>query len=421
MEKNFSKITIQVPKEFIAKNDILKSIVELINYDFKQLANIKFEDVIWEQINERFQGFFIKELSYFVYITQKLDSKTLKTRSRNTFIKQNALPFIRNYEKHFKNFHNVKLFMSLNPVSFSLIKNKNDKFTIAESIYIDLKILISLYGFAITKSIINFANINEKYEEKWSNLNLETFIALKREKSNVKKRNKPIIFELSQNREEITVYAKLEGANVADSYFNCKFIQELNSKEQKNFKLFLFIIKPKVQDVHILKDFQDIGFNIINYYSDENDYDKATYQLNLRPKSNRNQGLFRANIIKKYNKYVDIYECFACEYRLNLVAAHIHRVADINKLKTHSKFITSAENGFQFCPNHDKEFENGMIYFDLDDFQFKVNSIKIDNPNDYNLLNKRIKNKLSKFKKELYSNNFKFMIEFHLRRIGLID
>ncbi|CRH25789.1 Uncharacterised protein [Chlamydia trachomatis] len=46
MEKNFSKITIQVPKEFIAKNDILKSIVELINYDFKQLANIKFEDVI---------------------------------------------------------------------------------------------------------------------------------------------------------------------------------------------------------------------------------------------------------------------------------------------------------------------------------------------------------------------------------------
>lgn len=80
MEKNFSKITIQVPKEFIAKNDILKSIVELINYDFKQLANIKFEDVIWEQINERFQGFFYKRIKLFCLYYTKIRFQNIENK-----------------------------------------------------------------------------------------------------------------------------------------------------------------------------------------------------------------------------------------------------------------------------------------------------------------------------------------------------
>lgn len=103
---------------------------------------------------------------------------------------------------------------------------------------------------------------------------------------------------------------------------------------------------------------------------------------NIEFELKRNQSLFKKNIIEKYHndKNVNLDLCFCCSYNIsnNLIAAHIYRVADIlNDYKKNEinfkeayNLLTSGENGFFLCPNHDKEFEKGQIIFDITQNKF---------------------------------------------------
>ena len=112
----------------------------------------------------------------------------------------------------------------------------------------------------------------------------------------------------------------------------------------------------------------------------------------------RDQDLFKSNIVKKYIKYdIDINKCFASSYEItqNLIASHIHRVADIrneyhNKkidLRTATHLLTSGDNGFLLSPNKDKGFENGQIYFDIKQRKFAPNKTLL-NDQQYKIISK---------------------------------
>ncbi|WP_033161415.1 HNH endonuclease signature motif containing protein [[Mycoplasma] collis] len=120
--------------------------------------------------------------------------------------------------------------------------------------------------------------------------------------------------------------------------------------------------------------------------------------------------MFIKNILKRYLKYnqINLHQCFACDYKIenNLIASHIYRFSDINhdlqnkkiNKETAYNLAFSGENGFLLCPNHDKEFEKGMIIFDfnlkkfivntnnLSEFSFKEISKNLNSQN-FNLIN----------------------------------
>lgn len=67
-----------------------------------------------------------------------------------------------------------------------------------------------------------------------------------------------------------------------------------------------------------------------------------------------NQGVFREELIKKYGK------CVLCGIRKKelLIASHIKPWKD-----SEPEEKVDVDNGFLFCPNHDKLFDNGLISF----------------------------------------------------------
>ncbi|WP_414617202.1 HNH endonuclease [Mycoplasmopsis felis] len=84
---------------------------------------------------------------------------------------------------------------------------------------------------------------------------------------------------------------------------------------------------------------------------------------------------------------------------------------------------TSGDNGFLLCPNHDKEFEKGHIYFDLNEFKFKVNQ-NYQNSFTHKQWMKLENNLINKFNKKdfpiLVNNKFRRNIDKHLKRINKI-
>ena len=66
----------------------------------------------------------------------------------------------------------------------------------------------------------------------------------------------------------------------------------------------------------------------------------------------------------------DIKRCYLCNCDIQrlIIASHIQRVTDINKLdlpfSEKRKLAIDGDNGLWLCANHDKLFEYGLIYFE---------------------------------------------------------
>lgn len=82
----------------------------------------------------------------------------------------------------------------------------------------------------------------------------------------------------------------------------------------------------------------------------------------------RNQARFMYNLFEKFGEGK---QCYFCEYNVEsaIIAAHIHRVADIRasnlSVEEKKRQAVDGDNGFWLCRNHDKIFEDGIVYFDL--------------------------------------------------------
>ncbi|MCU9934026.1 hypothetical protein NWE61_02345 [Mycoplasmopsis felis] len=108
-------------KEFNIKKSIEEILVDILLEDkilsLKDFDNIK---LVKELNNRSYIGISIPKHSVFVYFTQLLTSD-FKTKSRNTFVKQNALPVF----KKLKENKLSSVFLCLNPVDYYRFKQDN--------------------------------------------------------------------------------------------------------------------------------------------------------------------------------------------------------------------------------------------------------------------------------------------------------
>ncbi|PPE04607.1 hypothetical protein EELLY_v1c02870 [Entomoplasma ellychniae] len=396
-------------KEKLSQDQILLKIKDVLIYDEIIKMDEKLE---FEIIKEKFQGIFIEDKKSVIYFTQMLSFKGMP-RSRNTFLSQNFEPA---YKFALKNNSNISV--SINP--FDLSKS----FSIsAESINKDFKTLLSM-------SVIINKSMPIKYNENFVFLDLKDYISTRNNLKSKNKGNNSIYIKIFEDDKNITVYGKVEGANYSDSVITCRIISKLNSEK---FSLYFFNLEndsslSKTQ----LNTISEIGFTVIDYIKEENDLANEIKRKHFNDEYEeivkRNQMLFFKNIIQKYigTENFDLHKCFACDYIIdsNFIASHIHRFADICKdfeagkidIKLATHLAVSGENGFLLCPNQDKEFEKGLIYFDIETKKFVPNESKLNNES-FEQINKRIKNQ--DFSKIKYNKEFSENLIKHLKRINL--
>lgn len=346
-------------KEFgIKDNEIYSKILITLKYDNIVNDNNK---IHWKITEEKFQGIIIDELKYLIVFTQQLDIHK-KIKSRNTFILQNFLPAYKIADKS-----KYKISISINPM------NLGEKPKYADSIKNAFRMILTC-DFKINKSL----HVNEKKFQK-----IEDFVKIREIQKLKNKNNKSMYFEVQ--KDYISIYGKLAGACLSDTIISCKLIKLLNEDKKITFYAMCDdnIKKNYKSDLDWVHSF---GINI----SDDNENKEETKRMlesnanleNIEFELKRNQSLFKKNIIEKYHndKNVNLDLCFCCSYNIsnNLIAAHIYRVADIlNDYKKNEinfkeayNLLTSGENGFFLCPNHDKEFEKGQIIFDITQNKF---------------------------------------------------
>ncbi|WP_027120944.1 HNH endonuclease [Mycoplasma leonicaptivi] len=410
------------------KNIILNC---LLRNNLLSIENLK-QEIIWVSHKKSFQGLFIKETKSFVYFTPKLSNKNnkFKINGRNTFVKQNSLPIINFVYKNKDKIDN--LFISINPIDNEEInKNNITDINITDSIKSDFRFL-SIVGFQLTNSLNVFKNINEI--KSLPNLDLHQFLKLKKQIRFKNKKNKSLFIEFSIENgvNYLDVFGKFDGANVADTIITCIVLDKLTKTYEHIVKNIWNISKNEPTDSH-KNILEHLGF-IFCGDSDKksSSYEDLEFSENNLQGFSRNQNLLKHRIYKKFNEFINTDECFACSYNIseNLIISHIHRHSDIktdiikNKIEVFlaQNQTTSGDNCFLLCPNHDKEFEKGLIYFDIEKFRFLPNQLLLNNRNiEIEDIKLRILNKFAKLNKDdiqqLLTNDFKRFNQLHQKRI----
>lgn len=119
------------------------------------------------------------------------------------------------------------------------------------------------------------------------------------------------------------------------------------------------------ENINIMKAFGIKVYDELMDYEDNPDVDIP------EEKDSRNQLEFMKNLMHKFGN-TDKKECYLCHCNIQnlIIASHIYRICDINKLdipfKERRAMAVDGDNGLWLCANHDKLFEYGLIYFDQD-------------------------------------------------------
>ncbi len=354
----------------IKNNNIFQKIKELLIVDRVINVNEKLEFIV---VDYKCQCIIIPDLKMIVYFCQML-SVHGKTRSRNTFLSQNFIP-ISKLAKQF----NYRISISLNPYDL------NKAFILSAFITNTIKELLTIEPILINNSL---NKLLPSTIQPFKNLN--DFLDSREKLRNKNKGNESTFLQINNLSNRLTIYGKLDGANGRNTFLICKVINVLtNQNIEKNF----FNVTPynKKFSKSLIDDIEDLGFIINDIQINESKLierlEKQTDKVNdILP---RDQDTFKANIIQKYltNKKFDVHKCMCCNYIVesNLIASHIHRYTDILEefkkglidAKTAAHLIVSGDNGFLLCPNQDKEFEKGQIYFDIDKKRFIPNEKKL--------------------------------------------
>ncbi|WAM02709.1 hypothetical protein ONA02_02700 [Mycoplasmopsis felis] len=198
----------------------------------KDFDNIK---LIKELNNRSYIGISIPKHSVFVYFTQLLTSD-FKTKSRNTFVKQNALPVL----KKLKENKLSSVFLCLNPVDYYRFKqdNKIKRINLPKSIINDLQ-LLKLLSFELSKTFLEILKDDSIKEINNFNpkITVDDFVYQKQSLKLQNKHNNPIFIELNKEDKEIKVIGKLDGANISDTVLTCMLISRLNNSYNLSFWL----------------------------------------------------------------------------------------------------------------------------------------------------------------------------------------
>lgn len=222
---------------------------------------------------------------------------------------------------------------------------------------------------------------------------IEEWKKARNELSSANRGNKPSY--IIENENSYVFYGKTFGANGRESIFILYVLANLALKENK--KIFLYEVtdngsfafesstnEENQKFKRVLKD-----LNVV-YYADSITYVENEEYENLSDENRdaRYQAEFMRNLLYKYNckrdddgnvvlasngKPVivdDTKRCYLCHCDIQnlIIASHIHRVCDINKLEIpfgeRRAMAVDGDNGLWLCANHDKLFEYGLIYFE---------------------------------------------------------
>ena len=209
--------------------------------------------------------------------------------------------------------------------------------------------------------------------------------------SNTSNRSSYII----ENDDSYIFYGKTFGANGRESIFLLYVLANLAQKENKKIYLyevsdngsFRFESSSNEEEQKFKRVLKSLG---VDYYADSVNYveNQEVETLSDDNKSARYQAEFMRNLLYKFNAKKDangnivygsngkpivvddIKRCDLCDCDIQrlIIASHIYRVADIDKLdipfSEKRKLAVDADNGLWLCANHDKLFEYGLIYFE---------------------------------------------------------
>ncbi len=239
-----------------------------------------------------------------------------------------------------------------------------------------------------------------------------------------------------EDEDLIAIYGKTFGNNGFETLLIAGAIEKL--ARDKNKKICFWQIKDTLgrdgnsnrdakpitrENLELMKSFGIKVFDELHDYEDNPDLDIP------EDKDSRNQLEFMRNLMSKYGD-TDKKECYLCHCNIQnlIIASHIHRICDINKMdipfKERRAMAVDGNNGFWLCANHDKLFEYGFIYFENDKLVISeklseeqkkfVESITFDIPwkkIEENLNNKDIQEK--SHKKEFYISPKDYNEEMH--------
>lgn len=176
---------------------------------------------------------------------------------------------------------------------------------------------------------------------------------------------------LVEEENEVIIYGKTFGNNGFETLLIASAVKHLTTK-----KVYFWQIadvhtmtgedrNPQLMTTENREFLESIGivvFEEIREYID-NQFDS----FEPEERNARNQLEFIKNLLFKYG--TDEKECYLCKCNIQslVIASHIHRVCDINRenksFDEKRQEAISGDNGLWLCANHDKLFENGLIYF----------------------------------------------------------
>ncbi|MBQ8997067.1 MAG: hypothetical protein IJ086_00070 [Clostridium sp.] len=163
----------------------------------------------------------------------------------------------------------------------------------------------------------------------------------------------------------VTIYGKTFGNNGFEVIPISYCIYLLARKDGK--EVIFYQVKDGKEPKPISKDnikfMESLGIKV---YDELQDYEENPNAIIDDKQDSRYQAEFKKNLLLKYGSNRKCYLC-DCTIPENLIASHIQRVCDINKLsipfaQRRAKAV-DGNNGFWLCANHDKMFEYGIITF----------------------------------------------------------
>ena len=293
-----------------------------------------------------------------------------------------------------------KLELYLNGASHNRVTTKTQEMYYRMAYTIGINILNKEELFKSETNIQDNIQKEIKSVEEWINIR-----SVSQERNNSNKSS-----YLIEDEKSYIFYGKTFGANGRESIFILYLLAKLAKNENK--KIYLYEVNDngssaiessmRDEDKRFKKMLEHMG---IIYYIDSVDYvenDNQEKILNEKDKDARHQAEFMRNLIIKFNAERDengriitnrkgnpiikeaLKKCYLCDCNIQktIIASHIQRVTDINKLnisfEEKRKKATDADNGFWLCANHDKMFEYGIIIFDEKTGLLKMN---LDNLN----------------------------------------
>lgn len=360
--------------------DDIQKIIEII------VGNEMEYDLIERDNYGRYLEFEYKGLSHFVaYSNNSIQN------GRNSYIVQFLPPAI-----------NAFINSQYENKQFHIYFTQNSGSGIRTPYHIETNKMMKTLGFNILNESIVFAKISQPYN------NFDEFYSTKFIQRGYNSSNNSTYF--FDSNDHVALYGKLFGANGMESVILALVCKKLvGNKPVVYYPVLDNGAKRVTLPLKYILDNYDVKIDNRLY-----NITMANTTPELLDNEIRDQATFKYNLIQKFG----IKKCYLCDCEIDkaIVAAHIHRIADIKTdtigLNEKVRQAVDGNNGFWLCRNHDILFEHGLIYFDNKELTISTYLQE----SDIEFIN-NISNKYT-IEEEHFTNEMREYLEKHKTRVN---